>query len=139
MTAAPIPWLLGLQGGSWGSSSHLQFWASSWPCVFSKFPAPAETPASNTCRASTLGLQSVCMCAKSLGSCLILSNPMGCRSPGSSVHGILQARILEWISISSSRGSSRPRESNLSLLRLLQTAFVSIVVQMEKSGYFTEA
>jgi len=29
-------------------------------------------------------------------SCLTLSNPMDCRLPGSSVHGILQARVLEW-------------------------------------------
>ena len=35
---------------------------------------------------------------------------MACRPPGSSVHGILQARILEWVAISSSRGSSRPRD-----------------------------
>ena len=34
---------------------------------------------------------------------------MDCSPPGSSVHGILQARILEWVAISSSRGSSRPR------------------------------
>ena len=40
---------------------------------------------------------------------LTLCNPMDCRPPGSSVHGIVQARILEWIAISFSRGSSRPR------------------------------
>ena len=34
------------------------------------------------------------------------SNPMGCRPPGSSVHGISQARILEWVAISFSRESS---------------------------------
>ena len=39
-------------------------------------------------------------------SCLILCDPMDCSPPGSSVHGILQARILEWVAISSSRGSS---------------------------------
>ena len=33
---------------------------------------------------------------------------MNCSPPGSSVHGILQARILEWVAISSSRGSSQP-------------------------------
>ena len=38
-----------------------------------------------------------------------LSDHMGCSPPGSSVHGILQARILEWITIPFSRGSSRPR------------------------------
>ena len=36
--------------------------------------------------------------------------PMDCSQPGSSVHGILQARILEWIAISYSRGSSQPRD-----------------------------
>ena len=36
--------------------------------------------------------------------------PMDCSLPGSSVHGIFQARILEWAAISSSRGSSRPRD-----------------------------
>ena len=35
---------------------------------------------------------------------------MGCSPPGSSVHGISQARILEWVAISSSRGSSQPRD-----------------------------
>ena len=37
-----------------------------------------------------------------------LCDPMGCSPPGSSVHGILQARILEWVAISFSRGSSQP-------------------------------
>ena len=41
-------------------------------------------------------------------SCLTLCNPMACRPPGSSVHGILQARILEWVAMPSSRGSSNP-------------------------------
>ena len=38
--------------------------------------------------------------------CLTLCDPMDCSPPGSSVHGILQARILEWIAIPFSRGSS---------------------------------
>ena len=41
--------------------------------------------------------------------CLTLCNPMDCSLPGSSVHGNLQVRILEWLAILSSRGSSRPR------------------------------
>ena len=41
-----------------------------------------------------------------------LCNPMDCSLPGSSVHGILQARILEWAAISFSRGSSQPRDGN---------------------------
>ena len=40
----------------------------------------------------------------------ILSDPMDYSPPGSSVHGILQARILEWVAISFSRGSSQPRD-----------------------------
>ena len=43
-------------------------------------------------------------------SCLTLCDPMDCSLPGSSVHGILQARILEWVAISFSRGSSQPRD-----------------------------
>ena len=39
--------------------------------------------------------------------------PIDCSSPGLSVHGILQARILEWIAISISRGTSQPRDRTL--------------------------
>ena len=39
-------------------------------------------------------------------SCPTLCDPMDCSLPGSSVHGILQARILEWVAVSFSRGSS---------------------------------
>ena len=42
-------------------------------------------------------------------SCPTLCDPVDCSLPGSSIHGILQARILEWVAISFSRGSSRPR------------------------------
>ena len=38
-------------------------------------------------------------------SCTTLCDPMDCNPPGSSVHGISQAKILEWVAISSSRGS----------------------------------
>ena len=48
--------------------------------------------------------------AKALQSCPTLCNPMDCSPPGSSVHGILQARVLEWVAISFSRGSSPPRD-----------------------------
>ena len=54
----------------------------------------------------------VCMCAKSLQLHPTLCDPMDCCPPGSSVHGILQARILEWVAIPFSRGSSQPREQN---------------------------
>ena len=48
--------------------------------------------------------------AKSLQSCLTLRDPLDCGPPGSSVYGILRARILEWVAISFSRRSSQPRD-----------------------------
>ena len=42
--------------------------------------------------------------------CLTLCHPVDCSPPGSSVHGILQARLVEWVAIHFSRGSSRPRD-----------------------------
>ena len=45
-------------------------------------------------------------------SCLTLCDPMDCSLPGSSVRGIFQARVLEWVAISFSRGSSGPRDQN---------------------------
>ena len=46
----------------------------------------------------------VCVLAKSLQLCLTLWDPVGCSLPGSSVHGILQARILEWFAMPSLQG-----------------------------------
>ena len=43
-------------------------------------------------------------------SCQTLCDPLDCSPPGSSVHGVLQARILEWVAISFSRGYSRSRD-----------------------------
>ena len=47
-------------------------------------------------------------------SCVQLCDPLDCSPPGSSVHGILQAGILEWVAISSSRESSWPRTEPMS-------------------------
>ena len=49
------------------------------------------------------------MHAKSIQSCLTLRDPMDCSPPGSSVLGILQAGVLEWVAMPFSRGSSRPK------------------------------
>ena len=52
----------------------------------------------------------VCVRAKSLQLFLTLCDPMNCSPSGSSVHGILPARILEWVAVPFSRGSSRPMD-----------------------------
>ena len=61
----------------------------------------------NLTHTSKLVFCCVCVCAQS---CPTLCNPVDCSPPGSSVHGILQARILEWAAISFSRGSPQPRD-----------------------------
>ena len=50
------------------------------------------------------------VCVLVAQSCLTLCDSMDCSPPGSSVYGIFQARILEWLAISSSRGSSRSKD-----------------------------
>ena len=67
----------------------------------------------------------VCVRAQSLQLCLTLCDPMDCSPPGSSVHGIFQARILEWVAMPSFRGSSNLR---------IEPACPSLV-----GGFFTAA
>ena len=52
----------------------------------------------------------ICCCCSVAQSCLTLCDPMDCSLPGFSVHGISQARILEWVAIFLSIGSSWPRD-----------------------------
>ena len=56
---------------------------------------------------SILSLCAVCLVAQP---CLTLCNSIDCRAPSSSVHGILQARIVEWVAIPYSIGFSQPRD-----------------------------
>ena len=67
-------------------------------------------PGANTGQHFPLKMYCVCTSAQSLSHVLLFWDPMDCSSPGSSVHGILQARILEWVAIFFSRGSSQPRD-----------------------------
>ena len=62
-------------------------------------------PTRNSSRSAVLKFLCVC-----LQSCLTLCGPMDCSSPSSPVHGVSQARILEWVAISFSRESSWPRD-----------------------------
>ena len=52
----------------------------------------------------------MCVCIVAKLCPTLYCDPMDCSPPGSSVHGILQARTLEWVVIFFSRGSSRPRD-----------------------------
>ena len=61
----------------------------------------------------------VCVCTQS---CPTLCNPVDCSTPSSSVHGISQARILEWVAISFSR--DRPRDRPLVYLHLLHCRWI---------------
>ena len=61
----------------------------------------------------------VCIRAKSLQLCPNLFDHMGCSPPGSYVHGIFQARILEWVAVASSREIFLTQGSNLCLLYVL--------------------
>ena len=56
-------------------------------------------------------------------SCLTLCNPMDCSPPGSSVHEIFQARILEWVAISFSRGIFPTQGSNPGFLHCRQILY----------------
>ena len=65
---------------------------------------------------------------------LTLCNPIDCRPPGSSVHGILQARILEWVAMPSSRVSSQPGDQTHVSLCLLHWQAGSLpLASLEKS------
>ena len=65
----------------------------------------------------------VCVCVLVTQPCLTLCNPMDCNRPGSSVHGILQARILEWVAMPFSRGSSQPKDQTPGLLHCRQILY----------------
>ena len=68
-------------------------------------------------------------------SCLILCNPRDCSLSGSSVHGIFQARVLEWIGISFSRGSFRPRNQTL-VSRIAGRCFYRLTQRMTNTIMF---
>ena len=81
-----------------------------------------------TCIYTHIHTQLYMLCAESFQSCPTLCDPMDHSLPGSSVFGILQATTLEWISMPSSKGSSRPRDP-VHILRLLhwQVDFLPLV------------
>ena len=88
-----------------------------------RLPRPWDSPGKNTGVGCHFLLQ--CMKVKSESevaqSCLPLSDPVDCSPPGSSIHGILQARILGWVPVSFSRGIFLTQGSNPGLPHCRQT------------------
>ena len=72
----------------------------------------------------------VLVCAKSLQSCPTLREPMDCSPPGSSVHGILQARILERVAISFSRNIYVCVYTHAHIYRYLSTYVPNIYIYL---------
>ena len=69
------------------------------------------------CAAAPWGCRTTNLQGCAVLSCSVVSNfwgPHGLYQPGSSVHGIFQGRILEWVAMASSRGSSQPRDGTAS-------------------------
>ena len=56
---------------------------------------------------------------------------MDCNTPGSSVHGISQTRILEWVAISSSRGTSQPRDWSQRVLIYRTPTYIRLTVELQ--------
>ena len=78
-------------------------------------------------------------------SCPTLCNLMDCSLPGSSVHGIFQTRVLEWVAISFSRGSSQPRDrtqastvKSLSRIWLFATPWTVAYQASQSMGFFRQ-
>ena len=100
---APIPPSLRV----FSSESTLRMrWPKYWSFSFSIRPSNEHPGLISTHQFGIIA----CMCAKSLQLCWTLCDPMDCNLPEFSVHGILQARILEWVAISTPRGYSRHRD-----------------------------
>ena len=80
-----------------------------------RLPCPWDSPDKNTGVGCHFLLQRVKVKSESevTQSCRTLRNPMDCSPPGSPIHGTFQARVLEWVAITFSRGSSEPRSPAL--------------------------
>ena len=88
--------------GAWNTRVHRVAKSWTWLIIHTWCKQSLKTPFDILLRLHT--------CAKSLLSYLTLCNPMDCSPPVSSIHGMVQARILEWVAMLSSGGSSLPRD-----------------------------
>ena len=111
----------------WADFSEIRIQFHSFACGCPVFPAPfiKEAVLSSLCILGNF-VEDCCLfgffCSVTK-SCPTLCDPMDCSPPGSTVHGILQARILEWVAIPFSRGSSWTRLVDYICLRLFLGCF----------------
>ena len=130
-----LRWCSGKESTCWCRRHRFSHWFRKIPWRRRQQPTPAFLPGKSHGQRSLGGYSpcghkknqtwvsdttgTVCvymrLCAQSLQSCPTLYNPRDCSPPGSSVHGVLQARILEWVARPSSR---RPSDPGLELLLL---------------------
>src|SRR5574341_593456 len=106
-----------------------------------RLPSPWDSPGKNTGVGCHFLLQ--CMKVKSESevaqSCPTLSDPMDCSQPGSSVHGIFQARVLEWIAIAFSEkpcsAAKRKKEIFLISLHFIFAFFVAFYLSFNPASF----
>ena len=99
-------------GGAWWADVYGVAWSRTWLKWLSSSHCINPVSSVHTLLEFIVAIknyQIVAWKVKVSQSCLILCSPVDCSLPGSSGHEILQARILEWVAISFSRGSSKPR------------------------------
>ena len=101
-------WAIAFQASLFVGFSRQEYWSGFPFPPPGDLPGPGMEPRSPALQADSFLSEPIkyVLCAQF---CLTLCDPMDCSPPGSSVHGILQARMLEWVAMPSSRGSSRPR------------------------------
>ena len=93
----------------WMRTAHLTPWRGPVPAAVQLLFLFSLRSIHTFFSAFSLWFPSLCLCLVTQ-SCPTLCNPMDSSPPGSSVHGILQAKILEWVAFLFSRGSSQPRD-----------------------------
>ena len=99
-------WVFWIRAFLWRVKCDLAGRNSSWTSAGASIPGSVPSPSGAPYSVSLFR-----MCESEVAqSCPTLCDPVDCNQLGSFVHGILQARILEWIATSFSRGSSRPRD-----------------------------
>ena len=102
-------WMVSQPQRPWVWANSLRYWRRGNPGELQSMKSQkSQTWLNNS--TTTAFILTLLFSAKSLQSCPTLCDPMDYSPPDSSVHGILQTRIMGWVTMSSSRGSSLPRD-----------------------------